>query len=338
MTLRPDRPGGGLKPDVPHDRGRRIRQFRRDQPLVQLRLARPWRMLFYTLVAVVYRALSVSLRAAFHLPDAGPDAWVRGRRHVRPRSTDWLWPMMWRGPSGQAQLSYDPNWLTLRWDQDVAAFFIAFWVYLLISVLGAFAISFYFTANTIIYYLMRHEVDATEMDDVYLEQSDEDFGESAPLPRAARGVGDCPGTRCASPRITAEGRADASSRRFGFADRSHCFSAVAPAQPKQRAPLRIPSTIRGLLRRARGLVGRIVPTTSRSHPMRFGELRRICSSRGARQMRKTGRRIATRSCPATETFLWPPSAVTWRTARLENWPLESSPRRFMPHPVSMRVA
>ena len=41
--------------------------------------------------------------------------------------------------------------------------------------LGAFAISFYFTANTIIYYLMRHEVDATELDDVYLEQSEEDF-------------------------------------------------------------------------------------------------------------------------------------------------------------------
>ncbi len=46
--------------------------------------------------------------------------------------------------------------------------------------IGAFVISFYFSANTIIYYLLRREVDATEMDDVYLEQSDEDFGESMP--------------------------------------------------------------------------------------------------------------------------------------------------------------
>jgi hypothetical protein len=45
--------------------------------------------------------------------------------------------------------------------------------------LGAFAISFYFSANTIIYYLMRREVDATELDDVYLEQSEEDFGDTA---------------------------------------------------------------------------------------------------------------------------------------------------------------
>jgi hypothetical protein len=53
-------------------------------------------------------------------------------------------------------------------------------VYLAIGLLGAFAISFYFSANTIIYYLMRREVDATELDDVYLEQSDEDFAEPAP--------------------------------------------------------------------------------------------------------------------------------------------------------------
>jgi hypothetical protein len=56
--------------------------------------------------------------------------------------------------------------------------------------LGAFAISFYFSANTIIYYLMRREVDATELDDVYLEQSEEDFGDTAPVatPAAATAV------------------------------------------------------------------------------------------------------------------------------------------------------
>ena len=52
--------------------------------------------------------------------------------------------------------------------------------------LGAFAISFYFSANTIIYYLMRREVDATELDDVYLEQSEEDFGDTPPPPAPRR--------------------------------------------------------------------------------------------------------------------------------------------------------
>ena len=52
----------------------------------------------------------------------------------------------------------------------------------MVGMVGAFVISFYFSTNTIIYYLMRREVDATEPDDVYLEQSDEDFGESIPQP------------------------------------------------------------------------------------------------------------------------------------------------------------
>ncbi|HEX8525142.1 MAG TPA: hypothetical protein VF669_23025 [Tepidisphaeraceae bacterium] len=144
--------------------------------------ARPWRMLWYTAVAVVYGALTyLFVRLFIYLMLALTHRFVNAGMYAHAPSTNLLWPTMWRGPSGAAQLSYEPNWLALRWDQDLAAFFIAFWVYLLISVLGAFAISFYFTSNTIIYYLMRREVDATEMDDVYLEQSDEDFGESAPV-------------------------------------------------------------------------------------------------------------------------------------------------------------
>jgi hypothetical protein len=98
-------------------------------------------------------------------------------------STDPLWPTLWRGPAAApGRLSYDIDFLTLSWYQDIAASLLAFWVYLVVAMLGAFAISFYFTANTIIYYLMRHEVDATEMDDVYLEQSEEDFADATAPP------------------------------------------------------------------------------------------------------------------------------------------------------------
>jgi len=98
-------------------------------------------------------------------------------------STEPLWSVMWQGPT--ERLSYDIDFLTLRWDQDIAASLVAFWVYLAVGMLGAFAISFYFTANTIIYYLMRHEVDATELDDVYLEQSEEDFADATAPPATA---------------------------------------------------------------------------------------------------------------------------------------------------------
>src|SRR5205085_12630202 len=82
---------------------------------------------------------------------------------------------MWPSPAMAERLSYDVNTLALGSGQTIGAYLIMLWVSIVIGMLGAFAISFYFSANTVIYYLMRHEVDATELDDVYLEQSDEEF-------------------------------------------------------------------------------------------------------------------------------------------------------------------
>jgi hypothetical protein len=142
--------------------------------------ARPWRMLFYTIVAIIYGALCylfvktfiwLMLSLTHYFVGAG---FVADAPSLAP-----LWTTMWPGPQLSPTLSYDIDFLTLRVDQDIAAFFLAFWVYLVIATLGAFVISFYFSANTIIYFLLRNDVDATEMDDVYLEQSEEDFTDTS---------------------------------------------------------------------------------------------------------------------------------------------------------------
>ena len=146
--------------------------------------ARPWRMLLYTLVAIIYGALCyVFVRLFIFLMLSLTHHFVGAGMWAAAPSTESLWSVMWAGPS--ERLSYDIDFLTLRWDQDLAAFLVSFWVYLAVGMLGAFAISFYFTANTIIYYLMRHEVDATELDDVYLEQSEEDFADATAPPATA---------------------------------------------------------------------------------------------------------------------------------------------------------
>jgi hypothetical protein len=103
-----------------------------------------------------------------------------------------LWNTMW--PIHGGQFTYDVDWMTLSGGQTAGAFLVSIWVYLTAAIVGAFLISFYFSANTIIYYLMRREVDATELDDVYLEQADEDFGpgaapaDTAPAPAGATAV------------------------------------------------------------------------------------------------------------------------------------------------------
>jgi hypothetical protein len=92
---------------------------------------------------------------------------------------------MWPSPAATGRLAFHVQASQLNWGQWTGAWLLAFWVYLVVGLLGAFALSFYFSVNTIIYFLMRNEVDATELDDVYLEQSDEDFGEPAPAGPAA---------------------------------------------------------------------------------------------------------------------------------------------------------
>jgi hypothetical protein len=138
--------------------------------------ARPWRMLFYTLVALIYGSATyifvhyfvwIMLVLTHHFVGMGI--------YAKAADTRDLLSVMWPSPSTAGRLSYHVHYETLNLGEKIGALFIRIWVMLLISFIGAFAISLYFTANTIIYYLMRVEVYSTEMDDVYLEQSEDDL-------------------------------------------------------------------------------------------------------------------------------------------------------------------
>jgi hypothetical protein len=148
--------------------------------------ARPWRMLWYTLVSIVYGAICY-LFVRFFVWMLLSATWffVNWFLNGQPRT---YWPMMWPGPSDPLlPLPYTPSYDNLKWSEAVGAGLVAWWVYLVIGLIGAFAISFYFSANTIIYYLMRREVDATELDDVYVEETEDDVDEGAGAAAAAPG-------------------------------------------------------------------------------------------------------------------------------------------------------
>ncbi|CAN5373142.1 hypothetical protein BH09PLA1_BH09PLA1_30370 [soil metagenome] len=138
--------------------------------------ARPWRLAFYSFVAVIYGSICYIFVRFFiylmlWLSHAFAGLWFQSRAE---NGTP-LFSVMWPEPYSNNRLIYDIDYLVLTPMQSFGATLLAFWVYLTIAMLGAFAISFYFSSNTVIYYLMRNEVDATELDDVYLEQSDEEF-------------------------------------------------------------------------------------------------------------------------------------------------------------------
>ncbi|NLF33273.1 MAG: hypothetical protein GX591_20600, partial [Planctomycetes bacterium] len=57
----------------------------------------------------------------------------------------------------------------------LAAWIIRAWVYVVVGFVAAFVLSFAVSAFTNIYYLLRRKVDATDLDDVYVEEAGEDY-------------------------------------------------------------------------------------------------------------------------------------------------------------------
>ena len=156
--------------------------------------ARPWRMLWYTVVALVYGAICyLFVRFFVYLVLATTwffMAWLLGGQHAPPadKSPADVWPRIWSQPVDPlASLRWSPDYDHLKGTEAVAAGLIVWWTYLVIGLVGAFAISYYFSANTIIYFLMRREVDATEMDDVYVQETDDAIEE--PLAAGASPTG-----------------------------------------------------------------------------------------------------------------------------------------------------
>lgn len=72
---------------------------------------------------------------------------------------------------------------TLTWYNYVGAVLVGAWLYLTFLMVLGFGYSYFWSASTIIYLLMRRKVDDTDLDEVYLEEEDEaDFGFTPPAP------------------------------------------------------------------------------------------------------------------------------------------------------------
>jgi hypothetical protein len=124
--------------------------------------AKPWRMGFYTTIAAVYGAICYTFVRFF----AFLLLWVTHRSlQLGVWGNDKL-TAIWAEPHLR-DLLVTPDWGALNWPQSIAAFLIYLCSSAVVGLLVAFIISFYFSANTIIYSLMRNKVDNTALEDVY---------------------------------------------------------------------------------------------------------------------------------------------------------------------------
>ncbi|MHC4172834.1 MAG: hypothetical protein ACYTBX_09745 [Planctomycetota bacterium] len=125
--------------------------------------AKPWRMLFYSAIATVYGAICYTFVRFFAFlllcvthGSLQLGVWGGNRKLMA------IWPK----PEFRNLLG-SPGLTAANWSESLAGFLVHLSLLAVVGLLAAFIISFYFSANTIIYSLMRNKVDDTALEDIY---------------------------------------------------------------------------------------------------------------------------------------------------------------------------
>lgn len=143
-------------------------------------MARPWRTIFYLLVSLIYGALCLTFvkivaRLTLACVHAGLGMGMNIDHVKVTGSTTEIGKLdaIWQAPT--IDFVSNPYMGTFVTKPDgaiptLAQWLVQGWVYGLAILVGAFVVSFAYSSFTIIYFLLRREVDATGMDDVYLDE------------------------------------------------------------------------------------------------------------------------------------------------------------------------
>lgn len=161
-------------------------------------LSKPWKAVLYAVIATVFAGLCwvfVNLFTVFTLTvtrgivgfGTSPFGWwSRGEGGAPVRKLDLLWPL-----AGPNSLYSWPDWSGLTWYENFSAFFIGVYVLIVIGLMWAFLASFYFSASTVIYFLLRRDVDGTDLEELHMEDEEpgkDSFKPESSPPRASTDV------------------------------------------------------------------------------------------------------------------------------------------------------
>lgn len=142
--------------------------------------SKPWKAILYAAIAICFAALcwiivqlfvSVSLGVTHQVVAFGTSPfgwWSRGGADAAVSKLDLIWT--YPAPGG---LYAWPSWGDLSVFEHVSGFLIGVWVLLIAALTWAFLASFYFSGSTIVYFLLRRDVDGTDLGDVHVADEDD---------------------------------------------------------------------------------------------------------------------------------------------------------------------
>ncbi|MBI5725318.1 MAG: hypothetical protein HZA50_15275 [Planctomycetes bacterium] len=150
--------------------------------------AQPWRAGFYAVVSLVYGTITyLFVRAFAFIALASTHAfakwgvWTGGQ--TLAEGADKI-DVMWAAPSFWS-LMPAPTWEAMTFCQKIGAFCIQVYVFVIAGLVLAYLLSFAASSTTSIYCLLRKQVDATDLDDVYVEETPVETPGATPAPVAA---------------------------------------------------------------------------------------------------------------------------------------------------------
>jgi len=140
---------------------------------LQYPLARPWKALWYAIVTAVFGAfcwffvrwftyfvLAIT-RGLVAFGTSPWGLWNRGTEADPISKLAMLWPM-----SGPDAMYHWPAWSGMSWYECVSGFLIGLCVLAVLGLMWSFLITFYFSGSTVIYFLLRRDVDGTDLQDL----------------------------------------------------------------------------------------------------------------------------------------------------------------------------
>lgn len=137
--------------------------------------ARPFRAVLYGVVAAVYGTITylfvrffafLALLATHTFVKGG----VIGGGEALSANADKL-DEFWQRPEFWNLHVFNPY--ATNWWGDICGILVSIWVLIVVGLVAAYLLTYFASSSTAIYYILRRRVDATDLDDVYVEEEEE---------------------------------------------------------------------------------------------------------------------------------------------------------------------
>ncbi len=164
-------------------------------PICSYVFFRPWRLTFYTLISVIYGGIclvfvkTLVMIALWSVGNFLGGSMNYGMASAKDASdkdikVESKLDAMWQAPKFTADTPFYGSFddIQLRGASAFGRWLIRLWIALLWAGVAAFVVSFFYCASTAIYFLLRRDHDDTDIEEVFVDETENELAVGGPTP------------------------------------------------------------------------------------------------------------------------------------------------------------